>query len=100
MIECESCKRYFHADEIDSCPECGAELCEHCYQNHVKNCVFNNNFDDDSKGVLDSECPQCGKKLELDIDDDRSTLICNGCSYELDVTDELTDCEEEEREDY
>ncbi len=40
MIECECCEEYFHADEISSCPECGIELCEECFQRHVMCCVI------------------------------------------------------------
>lgn len=39
MIECEGCERYFHADDIDSCPVCGEGFCERCFQSHVKKCL-------------------------------------------------------------
>lgn len=39
MIECEECGKYCDADEIERCPECNIELCDRCYQNHVKACV-------------------------------------------------------------
>ena len=39
MIECEGCERYFHADDIGSCPVCGEEFCERCFQSHVKKCL-------------------------------------------------------------
>jgi len=45
MIKCEICGRYFTPDEIVSCPKCGKELCEECYQSHVPNCLFSEIFD-------------------------------------------------------
>lgn len=39
MIECESCERHFNPDDIQKCPNCDKELCEGCYQNHVKKCI-------------------------------------------------------------
>jgi hypothetical protein len=49
MIECENekCGRYFHADDIQQCPECGKELCEDCFQKHVKGCLNKGNLDEE-----------------------------------------------------
>lgn len=97
MIECECCEEYFHADEISSCPECGIELCEGCFQRHVMRCGLNRDMDDNSEGLLNvpTECPECGEKLELDVDYDKTTLMCPECDYDLDVTDEFKNLEDD-----
>lgn len=43
MIECEVCGEYFHSDDIQSCPKCGDDICEGCFQEHVKQCRGNGN---------------------------------------------------------
>nr|DAY67652.1 MAG TPA: hypothetical protein [Caudoviricetes sp.] len=47
MIECEECGRYKHVDDIEECPKCGMELCESCYQEHVKRCLNPEVYEDD-----------------------------------------------------
>lgn len=47
MIECEVCRRYVNGDEIESCEVCGTELCEGCYQNHVKRCLNPEAFEEE-----------------------------------------------------
>lgn len=91
MIECEKCGIYFYSDEINECPECATELCESCYESHIRICLLgasNEDTEDDSE-KLPAECPSCGNKLELDVDYDTSTLYCEECKFEMDVTEQL-----------
>ncbi|HBG2133575.1 TPA: hypothetical protein KPJ62_003945 [Clostridioides difficile] len=78
MIKCDLCGRYFHADEIDSCPNtnCSKELCPSCYQEHVTICL-NSSFEDDdyAEEKYPSECPYCGEELELDLETEGDTII-------------------------
>lgn len=109
MIECEKCENYFHADDISACPECGLELCEGCYNEHVMRCI-NGNYDDDDydyEDTLPRVCPHCETELEIDHSYEGeyivSTLYCpnNKCtcdySYEMSkVHEDDVDLEEEE----
>lgn len=94
MIQCEGmCGEYFHADDVRSCPECGIELCEECFQIHIKQCLAADSYEeDDDRETIDRECPRCGEELELDINvDGTSSLLCPNpkCDFEKDVTEEL-----------
>lgn len=92
MIECEICGEHFHADDIETCPECGIELCPKCYEKHVKKCIaekwdFGDELEEES--TIPHICPNCDEKLELDIDPDGSTRVyCSNCDFveELDAT--------------
>lgn len=47
MIECEICENYFHADDINSCPnpDCDYDdLCPECYDNHVTGCMLGDEY--------------------------------------------------------
>lgn len=92
MIECELCGGYFHPDEINNCPECVLEICEKCFENHVRFCREEddiNEEDNDEIVNLPRECPKCEAELELDIDYDATTLLCTKCDYQVDVTREF-----------
>lgn len=49
MIECTKCGDYFHADEIENCPnpDCLHELCEGCRIEHVGPCLAGPDEEDD-----------------------------------------------------
>ena len=47
MTECEVCDEFFDDDDIQECPNCGMILCEHHYQEHVKQC--GDRFDEDNE---------------------------------------------------
>lgn len=104
MIECELCGGYFHADDIERCPNCGIELCPSCFKEHVVVCLNDDdNFDDEMSDMrLPAECPQCGEKLELDIEfatngnghTKRLYCVNEECDYELDITNKFSDEEE------
>lgn len=100
MIECELCGGYFHPDEISNCPKCGIEICERCFEKHVRFCEEsddNDEYDDnDEIAKLPRECPECGAELELDVDYNKTTLLCPECDYELDVTEEFKRMDEDE----
>ena len=94
MIECEICGQYFHADEITNCPRCGVDICARCFENHIRYCGDHVDMDDednenDEIANLPRECPECRSDLELDVDYDKTTLLCPQCEYELDVTHEF-----------
>lgn len=96
MIECESCKRYFHADDIEKCPNCGMELCEECFQSHVPRCLNPELFEDDEEeeSSIPHICPECGEELKLDIDSEESMrVICSNpdCDYQQQLTQEQID---------
>ena len=107
MIECEICGNYFHADDIERCPECDIELCPECYERHVSKCIAEKyNFDDEfeEESTIPHICPNCGEELELDTDPDGSARVyCTACDYvkELDETQlaELKQCEDDDCED-
>lgn len=47
MIECEICGNYFHADDINSCPNPNCDyddLCPECYDNHVTGCMLGDEY--------------------------------------------------------
>lgn len=94
MIECEKCKRYFHSDEIKECPKCLTELCECCYEIHVGYCLAEEYAEEDDDEKLPAECPDCGQKLELDVDYATSTLYCEDCDFEMDVTEQLASADD------
>lgn len=93
MMECDICGDYFHPDEISNCPKCDIEICESCFENHVRCCGEDTDMDDENDEIsnLPRDCPDCGDKLELDTDpnSDKNTLLCNQCGYQLDVTAEF-----------
>ena len=97
MIECELCGGYFHPDEISNCPECEIEICEECFEKHVRFCGQEDDIeeDDDEIANLPRECPKCGAELELDIDYDKTTLLCPECDYQIDVTEEFSRIEDD-----
>ena len=75
MIECDICTNYFHADDIETCPECGIELCPSCYENHVTRCLSQSTADDDDDDdKYPHECPNCGEDLELDCKSELKSL--------------------------
>ena len=93
MIECELCENYFHADEINSCPKCGIELCESCYEKHVTECIAQGIFEDDEEEECKypHQCPKCGEELELDVSPgETSTIYCKNpdCDFEMDYINE------------
>lgn len=94
MIECEGCRRYFHVDEINECPNCVIELCESCYKIHIGLCLAEEEEEDTDDEKLPAECPNCGEELELDINYDKTTLYCEECDFEMDVTERLASDEE------
>ncbi|MEG0855816.1 MAG: hypothetical protein RSG52_04960 [Terrisporobacter sp.] len=55
MIECDICREFYHVDEIKDCPniECTKEMCESCYDEHVKKCL--NSYCEDDKDYQDYE---------------------------------------------
>lgn len=98
MIECELCGGYFHPDEIRECPECGIEICEKCFENHVCACRqedYIGEEEGDEITNLPRECPKCGAELELDTYYDETTLLCSECDYQLDVTEEFKRIDDE-----
>lgn len=98
MIQCNCCGGWFHPDEIRECPECGIEVCDGCFENHIKMCRKFDDIDDDHEEELDVPrvCPVCNEPLELNVDYDKTTVMCSNCDYELDVTDEFKNLEEDE----
>lgn len=95
MIECEKCGRYFHSDDINDCPKCGIELCEYCYEIHVGYCLAEEDDDEEDDEKLPGECSNCGQNLVLDVDYDTSTLYCEDCDFEMDVTQQLASVADE-----
>ena len=88
MIECEKCTNYFHPDEIESCPECGKELCESCYEEHVTKCINQDIIEDeyDEECRYPHECPECDSELELDVSlDGPSIIYCTNqnCDFKM-----------------
>lgn len=107
MIECEMCKKWFPADEIETCPECGLELCPSCYDEHVTGCTLQmeKDVDDVIETSIPTICPECGSPLTLDPDPDGSARVyCENCDFcqELDEEQiaELDNGETEEDSDY
>ncbi len=96
MIKCDCCEeeRWFHPDDIRECPKCGVEICEECFIRH--NCGVLEDEEESNEESLDVPkiCPECGEELDLDVDYDTTTLICENCDYKLDVTDEFKKLEE------
>ena len=107
MIECEMCKKWFPADEIEACPECGLDLCPSCYDEHVTGCTLQmeKDVDDVIETSIPTICPECGSPLTLDPDPDGSARVyCENCDFcqELDEEQiaELDNGETEEDSDY
>lgn len=109
MIECEICGRYFHADDIENCPECDIELCPDCYEEHVSKCMaekYNLNDEFEAESTIPHICPNCQEELDLDTDSNGGARVyCSNCDFveELDEEQlaELNQCEDyEEYEDY
>lgn len=102
MIECEICGYFFHADEINKCPECDLELCEGCYEDHVTGCILEKynvaNYEEEI--AMPHVCPKCGEKLNLENDYDMHKLVCenSACDFEMDVTEELMRLEDDDDE--
>ncbi len=91
MIECEICGNYFHADDIERCPECDIELCPECYEKHVPKRIAENVFDDEfeEESIIPHICPKCQKKLVLDTDPDGSARVyCPNCDYVEELDEE------------
>lgn len=93
MIQCELCNIYFHADEISTCPGCGKELCESCYEEHVTRCMAQDisDEDEDEECKYPHECPKCGAELELDVQfGETSTIYCTNpeCDFTMDYINE------------
>jgi len=109
MIQCEICGNYFHADDIERCPECDIELCSACYEKHVSKCIANGYcFDEeyrfDEESTIPHICPNCQEELILDLDPDGSARVyCPRCNFieELDEEQlaELNQCEDDDSED-
>ena len=106
MIECE---KWFHADDIIECEDCGVEFCEECLQNYHSICKFdgldfNQEDDFDDENQYPSECPHCGEKLELDHnyegEDIVSTLYCPNSDCEEDFEMEFARTDEKEVDEY
>lgn len=57
MIECDICREFFHPDEIKDCPnvECTKEMCESCYDEHVKKCLNAYSEDEEEDDYQDYE---------------------------------------------
>ena len=107
MIECEICGNYFHADEIEKCPECDLELCPSCYEEHVSECIAGNlDFGDwEKESTIPHICPECQKNLVLDTDPDGSARVyCPNCDYVEELNEEqlaeLNQCEDDYEDDY
>lgn len=110
MIKCELCGNYFTVDEIESCPNCGMELCPSCYENHVSKCLCDEEDSSDEGGSnIPHICPECGANLELDQDMDGSARVyCDHCDFVQELDEEqlkelnVPDLEEnlEDDEDY
>lgn len=113
MVECEICGNYFHIDEIEECPECGIELCPSCYEKHVSNCLFeeyDSVLEDHEEGTIPHVCPNCEKKLTLDIDPSEDGTIksarvcCESCDFQQELDDsqirEINVTNDKENDDY
>ncbi len=91
MIECELCGGFFDADDIETCPECGMELCPACYEKHVSLCIagdFDSVDEVFTESIVPHECPRCGQELQLDVDPDGSARVyCEKCGYIKELND-------------
>lgn len=86
MTKCEICGLYFHADDIQVCPECDMELCQECYERHVPKCTAEDySFDDEDyedESTILHICPNCGERLELDQSQNGSARVyCPDCDF-------------------
>lgn len=93
MMECEICREYFHADNIEACPRCGLELCPECYERHVSLCMAEEWFDkkEREESTIPHICPKCGEELELALEMDGSASVyCpnSACDFEEELDDE------------
>ena len=78
------CKRWFHADDIEQCPECGLELCPSCYECHVTKCTLQLNDEDyiEAEEDIPHTCPNCGGILQPDFNFDGSIdIFCDECGF-------------------
>lgn len=100
MIECECCRIWFNPDEIRKCPECDIEICGSCFDRHIQSCMgYDENCDNPSVRLdIPKECPKCESELELDVNYETTFLLCPECDFEIDVTDEFNQLEDDEVE--
>lgn len=105
MIKCEICENYFHADDIQFCPECGIELCPKCYQRHVLKCIaekcnFEDEDDEEEESTILHICPNCEEQLALEQDQDGSARVyCPNCDFVKELNEkQLTELNQDEVE--